>query len=57
MKLIPKSDISFELTKKELLFIRRVPAAEYLRWLELKKTQQVLDNLLSQEKYLAVKKY
>jgi hypothetical protein len=57
MKLLPKSDISFELTKKELIYIRSVPAAHYVRWLELKKTQQIIDNLLSPEKHLLIKKY
>ncbi len=57
MQLIPKTDISFELTKKELLFVRKVPASEYLKWLESKKTLQKIDTLLTPEKYLKVKRY
>jgi hypothetical protein len=57
MKLLSKSDISFELTKKEFFHIRKMPVAQYLRWLELKKTQQILDNLIRDEKYLVIRKY
>lgn len=55
MKLLPKSEISFELTKDELIETKRRPKREYNWWLTMKKTQQVIDNLLSRKKFIKLK--
>lgn len=51
MKLIPQTDVLFKLTKRELLYARRLPAYQYERWLELKRNQHLINTLLRNEKY------
>ena len=55
MKLLPKSEISFELTKEELIKTKRRPKSEYNWWLTLKKTQQIIDNLVTGKKFIKLK--
>jgi hypothetical protein len=57
MKLLPKSEISFELTKEELIKTRRRPKSEYNWWLQFKQAEQKINTLLSTEKYLVIRKY
>jgi hypothetical protein len=57
MKLLPKSEISFELTKEELIKTKRRPKSEYNWWLKFKQGEQKIDMLLSAEKYLLIRKY
>jgi hypothetical protein len=57
MKLLPKSEISFELTKEELIKTKRRPKSEYNWWLQFKQAEQKIDTLLSTEKYLLIRKY
>ena len=57
MKLLPKSEISFELTKEELIKTKRRPKSEYNWWLKFKQAEQKIDTLLSTEKYLLIRKY
>ena len=51
MKLIPQTDVLFKLTKRELLYAKKLPAYQYERWLELKRNQHLINTILSNEKY------
>jgi len=56
MKLLPKSEISFELTKEELIKTKHIPKSEYNWWLKFMRVEQKIYTLLSTEKYLAIRK-
>jgi len=57
MNLLPKSEISFELTKEDLIQARNRPTNEYHWWLKFKKMEQIIDNLINLEASIRVRKF
>jgi hypothetical protein len=57
MDRLRKSDINFQFTKGEFKDIMEKPIDEYQCWLQLKKSEQIIDTLASDYKSVVMTKY
>jgi hypothetical protein len=57
MDRLRKSDINFQFTKGEFKDIMEKPIDEYQCWLQLKKSEQIIDTLASDCKSVVMTKY
>lgn len=57
MNRLNKSDIKFQFTKSEFKDIMEKPIYEYQCWMQLKKSEQILDTMLSLQSFIPTKKH
>jgi hypothetical protein len=57
MESLNKSNIKFQFTEAEFKNIMEKPIDEYHYWLKLKKSEQIVDTLVSTQSFIPTQKY